>query len=119
MKNRARAMQILRNKLFDMELQKQQEDIRSRRKHQVLFQKLEQRHDAGTQQGMAPQSHQGKSRTGRDSNCVGQLPRPLVGQDYVRHAPVSCHARGCTEAGLASSKDNNASVCVHACAAII
>ena len=35
MKNRAKAMQILRNKLFDLELQKQQEDIRSRRKDQV------------------------------------------------------------------------------------
>lgn len=59
MKNRARAMQILRNKLFDLELQKQQEDIRSRRKDQVLFQKIEQRIHAGTHQGMAFQSHQG------------------------------------------------------------
>lgn len=35
MKNRSRAMQILRSKLFDMELQKQQAEIRERRKGQV------------------------------------------------------------------------------------
>lgn len=35
MKNRERAMQILRTKLFDMELQKQQAEIRERRKDQV------------------------------------------------------------------------------------
>lgn len=38
MKNRERAMQILRTKLFDMELQKQQAEQRERRKDQVSFQ---------------------------------------------------------------------------------
>ena len=36
MKNRERAMQILKAKLFDIELQKQQAEIRERRQGQVL-----------------------------------------------------------------------------------
>ena len=119
MKNRARAMQILRNKLFDMELQKQQEDIRSRRKDQVLCQKLKQCHHAGTHQSMAPQSYQGMARTGMDGDCVGRvhwMDMILYGKPLPPcHAEAAC----CTEAGPASFKQNRASPCIHACTAII